>query len=391
MQRIDRPPPAHPLLAGLAAFTPLAIDLYLPALPQIAEELSASEASVQVSVSVYLAGLFVGMLLFGPLSDKYGRKRLVLGGIALYALASLGCALAETVDDLLNWRFIQATGGAASAMLMRTIVRDLFSLAESARALSLMFLITMIAALAAPVLGSLVLVVGSWRWLFVGLAAFAAALFCLFARMVPETHHGESRGSSLATVFRAYALVVAEPRAMGYILCASLCFAGMFAYIAVSPFVFIEFFGLSPRAYALVFAANIAGVMALTFVNARWVGLVGPQRMLRHAAVPLLASCAVLLLSAAFGIYGFWMIAGGLFGFVSCTGVLGANCTASLMSLFPENAGAATGLAVAAQFGLAALMSTAASGLYDGTPFAMTLMVALCGLASIAALTLTKQ
>ncbi len=391
MTQLAHPRRLIPLLACMQAFTPLSIDLYLPALPTIATDLTASEASVQLTVSSYLTGLFIGMLFFGPLSDKYGRRQLLLGGIALYILACLGCALAESVGSLFYWRFTQAIGGAAASILGRAIVRDIFPLREAAGVLSLMHLITMIAALTAPILGSLVLLAGSWRWLFFGLIAFATLLLCLCAWKIPETHHGDSRDSTITAVFRAYASIAIEPRALGYILCMSLCFAGMFAYIAVSPFVFIDFFGLSPSRYAMIFAANISGVILLTTANARLVGRLGPQQMLYAVAALLGAASITLALSAALDINRFWIIVIGLFGFVSCTGTLGANCTASLMNLFPDNAGAAAGLAVATQFGLGALMSTVASRLYDGGPFAMTLTVSLCGFGSVAALYLTTR
>jgi DHA1 family bicyclomycin/chloramphenicol resistance-like MFS transporter len=364
--------------------------MYLPALPGIAESLATSEASVQLSISSYLAGLFLGMLFFGPLSDKFGRRKLLLGGIVIYILACLGCAMARAVDSRVIWRFIQALGGATASILSRAIVRDIFPLREAASALSTMHLITMIAALVAPILGSFPLLAGSWRWLFVVLIAFAAVQLWLAASKIPETHHGDSRNSSLLKVFQAYGFIGSERRALGYILCMSLSFAGMFAYITGSPFVFINYFGLSPSHYALVFAANIAGVMVLASLNARWVVRVGPQEMLYAACALCVISSGCLLLSGTLAIGGFWLIFAGLFGYVSCTGLVGANCTASLMTQFPDNAGAAAGLAVALQFGLGAVMSTLVSMLYDGTPFAMTLTVGLCGLGSLAALTLTR-
>lgn len=379
-----------PLLAGLQAFGPLSVDLYLPALPLIAGDLATTEASVQLSVSSFLAGLFLGMLFLGPLSDRFGRRKLLLIGITLYILACLGCAMAGSVESLINWRFIQALGGAAASILGRAIVRDIFPLNEAARALSSMHLITMVAALMAPILGSLVLLAGSWRWMFLGLIVFAAVLLWLTAWKIPETHHGDSRNSSLLAAFRAYASIGTQRKALGYILCMSLCFAGMFAYITVSPFVFIDLFGLSPTRYALLFSANIVGIMAMATTNARLVGRLGPQKMLYGAAALCTVSSMALLLSGMFGIGGFWLIVIGLFGFVSCTGLVGANCTASLMTLFPESAGAAAGLAVATQFGLGAVMSTIVSGLYDNTPIAMTLTVGLCGIGSLAALALTR-
>ena len=391
MPSLKNPHRIIPLLAGLQAFSPLSLDMYLPALPQISEQLASTESRVQLSISSYLIGLFFGMLLFGPLSDKFGRRRLLLVGIFIYVIAGLGCALTDSVNNLIAWRFVQALGGAAASILARTIVRDIFELNEAAKALSNMHLITMLAALAAPVSGSVLILTASWRWLFFLLAAFASLWACLIAWKVPETHHGAGRNSSLLKLFQVYGKIGSQPRALGYILCMSLCFAGLLAYITSSPFVFMGYFEISPIHYALVFAVNITGIMLLTAINARLVGRMGPQKMLHGAAALCLFSSLTLIASGLLENPGIGLIIAGLFGYISCTGLVGANCTASLMSQFPDNAGAATGLAIAAQFGLGALMSLIVGKLYDGTPFAMTLIVGLCGLGAMAALRLTHK
>ena len=388
---LNKPHRLIPLLAGLQAFAPLSIDLYLPALPRIAENLATSQSNIQLTISSYLVGLFIGMLFFGPLSDKYGRKKLLIGGIVVYLLACVGCLLAQTAPGLIGWRLVQALGGASASVLGRAIVRDVFPLNESARALSLMHLITMIAALLAPLLGSAVLLIASWRWLFAGLLAYAAVLLLLTVSKIPETRAGDAGEVSVLDVFRAYLSIGSEPRALGYILCMSICFAGMFAYITVSPFVFIEYFSLSPQQYALIFSGNIAGVMLLATANARLVRTVGPQRMLYWGGGFCASAGLLLLIAGAVGTGSPWPIILGLFCYVSCTGLLGANCTASLMALYENNAGAAAGLAVATQFGLSAAVSTFASALYDGTPAALTLVVGVCGLCSLLALALTRE
>lgn len=379
------------LLAGLQAFSPLSIDMYLPTLPQIAEELATSDARVQQSITSYLAGLFLGMLLFGPLSDKYGRRKLLLGGMAIYILACIGCATADSANSLIAWRFVQAIGGAAASILARTIVRDVFPQRKSAAVLSTMHLITMIATLAAPILGSFFLIVGSWRWLFITLTVFATLWLMLIAWKIPETHHGSSRSTSILKAFKAYLAIGGQRRALGYILCMSLCFAGMFTYITGSPFVFIDYFGLSPIQYALLFGSNIIGIMILTSINAKFVEHLGPEKMLFYGSLLCAGSSLTLILVGTFLPNGFWLLAISIFAFVSCSGMFGANCIAILMAQFPANAGAAVGLAVAVQFGLGAIMSFLVGVLYEGTPFAMALIVSLCGFGSVAALLLTRE
>ncbi|BAU74885.1 Bcr/CflA family multidrug efflux MFS transporter [Metapseudomonas furukawaii] len=379
------------LLAALVAFAPLSIDMYLPSLPTLAGELGASERQVQHSISVFLVGLCLGMLFYGPLSDRYGRRPLLLGGILLYVVASLGCALVRSADQLLLWRGLQALGGAAASVLARTIVRDLFPLQQSARVLSLMHLVTMLATLVAPLLGSWLMQLAGWRSIFVGLLGFAALCALAVWCWVPETHRGEARGHSLASAFAAYLSILRQPRAVGLMLCMELSFAGMFAYITASPFVFIERFGFSPSQYALLFGANIAGVIVATFLNARLVGPLGPEIMLRRGSVVSALAGLWLLLAATQPALGWWGVALGLLLYVSVTGMLGANAIASLMALFPQRAGAAAALAVAGQFGLGALASGAVGLLHDGSAWPMCLVVALCGLGAFLSLRLAVR
>ena len=379
------------LLAALVAFAPLSIDMYLPSLPELARDLAASDTEVQHSISVFLVGLCLGMLFYGPLSDRFGRRPLLLGGIALYVIASVGCALAADSGQLLVWRGVQAIGGAAASVLARAIVRDLFPLKEAARVLSLMQLVTMLATLAAPLLGSYLMQVAGWRSIFILLLIFAAICALVVWVKVPESHRGESRGHSLGSAFAAYLTILGNPQALGVMLCMGLSFAGMFAYITGSPFVFIEHFGFSPQQYALLFGTNIAGVMVVTFLNASLVGRLGPNSMLLGGSTVSAMAGTSLLLAANIAAVGWPGIALSLLLFVSVTGMLGANCVASLMALYPQRAGAAAALAVAGQFGLGALASGVVGVMHDGTPWPMSCVVAFCGVGSFSALRLADR
>ncbi|MDU9394747.1 Bcr/CflA family multidrug efflux MFS transporter [Pseudomonas japonica] len=368
------------LLAALVAFAPLSIDTYLPSLPAIASDLGADAAHVQLTISLFLAGLCLGMLVYGPLSDRYGRRPLLLGGMGLYLLATVGCMFAGSVEQLVAWRFFQALGGAAASVLARAIVRDLFPLGEAAKVLSLMHLVTMLATLVAPLLGSLLMDLSGWRTVFLALLLFCAICLLASAWKISETHAPEQRGESLGKVFLAYWQIARQPLALGYILCMGLAFGGMFAFITASPFVYMEYFGVSPRGYAWLFGLNIAGIIVMTLINARFVGRLGPLRMLALGA-SLAGVAALGLLAAGLGGWGgLALIVAWVVLYVSVTGLLGANCVASLLALYPRQAGAAAGLAVACQFALGAGFSATVSALADGTPRPMCLTLAVAGL-----------
>ncbi len=367
------------LLAALVAFAPLSIDTYLPSLPMIASDLGADAAGVQLTISLFLVGLCLGMLVYGPLSDRYGRRPLLLGGMVLYLVATVGCMLATTVEQLVLWRFFQALGGAAASVLARAIVRDLFALGEAARVLSLMHLVTMLATLVAPLLGSVLMEIRGWRTVFFGLLLFGAC--CLFASAwkIAETHPPQHRGESLAKVFAAYWQIARQPLALAYILCMGLAFGGMFAFITASPFVYMEFFRVSPSGYAWLFGLNVVGIIVMTLINARFVGRLGPLRMLALGAALAGLAAIWLLVTGLSGWGGLAAIVAGVVVYVSVTGLMGANCVASLLALYPRQAGAAAGLAVACQFALGAVFSAAVSALADGTPEPMCLTLALAG------------
>lgn len=387
---------AHPkrlilLLAALVAFGPLSIDMYLPSLPLIARDLGAPEARVQLTIGVFLAGLCLGMLAYGPLSDRFGRRRLLLGGIALYLAASLGCALAGEVEHLLAWRLLQALGGAAASVLARAIVRDLFPVGDAARVLSLMHLVTMFATLVAPLLGGYLMLLAGWRSLFLMLMAFAGLCLAAVALKIPETHPPQARSHSLAAAFIAYGHLALRPRALGYILCMGSCFAGMFAFITASPFVYIGHFGVSPQGYGWLFGLNIAGIIVATAANARLVGRLGPRRLLFLGALVAATAGSALALLVTLGLGGLPAIVVCVVLYVSVTGMLGANCLASLLAEFPQRAGAAAGLAVATQFGLGTAASALVGSFYDGTPLPMALVMGGCGAGCLVAATFARR
>jgi len=363
------------LLGALVAFGPLSIDLYLPALPAMAAGLAASAEAVQLTITVFLAGFSVGMLFYGPISDRYGRRTVLLSGIAIFALASLACVLALAVEQLIVARFLQALGGGAASVLARAVVRDVYTPTEAIRKLSLMAMVTAIAPLLAPILGSVLLDHFGWRGTFGALLVWGLLSLLVVWFQLPETLPAECRGQlSLASAFAAYGRLLCDPAAVGLLLAGGMSFAAMFAYITGGPFYFIELHGYSPLAFSLLFAANALGIFTANFLN---------SRLVRRQGAAVMAG-----VGSGFGFVGallLWVASGvgdalpavlaGLFIVVSMTGLLGANCVGLLMARYPQNAGAAAALFGASQFGLGMLASATISYFHDPNGRAMAWVI----------------
>jgi len=355
------------LLGALVAFGPLAIDLYLPALPAIAGGLAATPEAVQLSITVFLAGFGLGMLFYGPISDRYGRRKVMLSGIALFVVASLACMLATGVEQLIVARFVQALGGGAASVLARAVVRDVYAPAEAIRKLSLMAMVTAIAPLLAPLLGSLLLGWFGWRGTFAAVLAWGLLSFAVVWWQLPETLPAERRGAlPLSAAFAAYLHLLRDPVAIGLLLAGGMSFAAMFAYITASPFYFIELQRFSPTAYGALFAANALGIFAANYLNSRLVKARGAAAMAGIGSACGFAGAVLLALAIAQPDCVAAVVAG-LFVVVSMTGLLGANCVGLLMARYPQNAGAAAALFGSSQFGLGMWASAAVSYHHDGS------------------------
>lgn len=365
------------LLGTLAAVGPLSIDLYLPALPAIAVGLSATLEIVQYSITVFLAGFSFGMMFYGPISDRYGRRSIMLTGIALYIFASLVCMLATGAEQLIVGRFLQAIGGGAAAVLARTVIRDIYPPIEAIRRLSLMAMVTAIAPLIAPIIGSLLLGLFGWRGTFLPLVLWGAISFVMVLTQLAETHPLERRSQlSLGRAFAIYADLLFDPYAMGLIFAGGMSFAAMFTYITASPFYFIEVQHFSPTVYGLSFAANALGIFAANYANSRLVRNLGPIPMVGIGSALSVCGALILLVCIPRPDTLPWVIFG-LFLVVSMTGLQGANCVGLLMARYQKNAGAAAALFGASQFGLGMWASAVVSHQQDATGQAMAWVIGL--------------
>jgi len=297
------------LLGALTALGPMSIDMYLPALPAIEQDLSAPAGTVGLTLAAFFIGMALGQLFYGPVSDRFGRKPPLYFGLALYIVASIACASANTITELIMLRFLQALGGCAGPVLARAIVRDRCSARESARAFSMLTLVMGLAPILAPVLGGWLLILMGWRWLFAALAAFGVlCLLCLHWRLA-ETHTPRPQEPlMLGSVLRGYGRLAINPTFLGYTLSGGLVMAGMFAYITGSPYVFIELHHLSPQQYSMVFGANASMFIGASQINAQLLKRIDLTVILRRALwIPPLACAALLLLSLS-AAANWWML-----------------------------------------------------------------------------------
>ena len=375
-----------PVLAMLAAFGPLSIDMYLPSLPAIGREFGASAGYVQLTLSAFFVGFGIGQLLYGPLSDRYGRRPMLLFGVSVYLAASAGAAFAPDIGALTAARFFQALGGGAATVIARASVRDRHSGAEAARMLSTLMLIMGAAPLLAPSLGAQVLQFADWRAIFLLLAGWGALALLAVAFLLPETRPAELRvRSGLGSIFVNYARLVSERQTLGCALASGGAFAGMFAYISGTPFVFMEVFGLSPRTYGLLFAVHVVAIMAGAFTNRRLVGRFGPAGMMARGTRLLLAAGLTLILAVLLLPGSLAAIVAALLCFMFALNLIAANTIVIATADKPELAGTVIALIGAGHFALGTLSGLAVGQFHDGTALPLALTVAACGLVSFSA------
>jgi DHA1 family bicyclomycin/chloramphenicol resistance-like MFS transporter len=373
------------LLGSLSAMGPLAIDMYLPTMPSIARNLHTDMPSVQRTLSSYFVGLAIGQLIYGTLSDRLGRKRPMLFGLAVFALASVGCALATSVEALMVLRFLQALGGCAEMVISRAVVRDRFDGRESTRVFASLMLVMGAAPIVAPLLGGFFVVHGGWRTSFWLLAAVACACFitvCVNLReslpLARRLVHGP------AEISRVFASLVRHKHFMAHTLASSLLLTGLFAYVGSSSFVFIELFHVSPQWFWAIFGANAAGLIGSSQINGRLSQRIAPHIILRRALVIAVIAGGVLLISSAvawpdrFRWAHYITFFPALFIYMSTAGFIFPSATALAMGPQGRIAGNASALLGFLQFLISGCGTWLVSALYDGTarPMAMLMLAA---------------
>lgn len=346
------------VLGALVALGPLTIDMYLPALPRIADELGVSSSVAQLTLTGTLAGLALGQLIVGPLSDSLGRRRPLMGGIALHMLASLVCLFAPNIEVLSLARGLQGMGAAAAAVVAVAVVGDLFDDSAAATVMSRLMLILGVAPIVAPSLGAAVLLKASWHWVFAVLIVLAGALLLVAALALPETLPvGNRRPLQVRSIAATYLSLLRDLRFVALVVVGALGMAGLFAYIAGAAFVLQGRHGLDQQTFALVFGAGAIAFVAATQVNVLLLRRFSPQRILLWAlaaATVVGASFIVLSVTHTGGIYGFLVP---VWAVLAMMGFVIPNAPAVALSRHHEAAGTAAALLGAAQFGVGAAIA----------------------------------
>lgn len=382
------------LLGSLIALGPLSIDLYLPALPALADDLDAGPSSVQLTLTGVLVGLGLGQLLVGPLADIYGRRRPLLIGISAHVVASLLCAAAPTIEALDALRVLQGAGAAAASVVAMAVVRDLFTGSAAAAVISRLIMVMALAPVLAPSLGSAVLEVGSWRTVFVVLAGLGALIGLIAAVGLTESLPADRRSApGFRSTLRAYATLLRDPVLVGFMLIASLTLSAVFAYVSGASFVLQDGFGVDEQTFGILFGLGAVGLLIASHVNVLLLRRFTPAVILSTALVVAALAATALLVNAVTGAGGLLGILSPIWVVLAMVALSGPNATALALAAHGHRAGAAAALLGAAQFTIGAAAAPLAGMGEAGSavPMAATMATSLVLAAALAPVVLRRR
>ena len=372
------------ILGFLTAIGPLSIDMYLPAFPDIARSLNTSVAHVTLSLSSFFIGISFGQLLYGPLLERFGRKKPLYAGLCIYLLASLGCAFAASVNALIFLRLLQALGGCVGMVASRAMVRDLFDVKENAKIFSTLMLVVAVSPIIAPTLGGYITAALGWHYVFVMLIIIAILILTGIYFFLPETKKPDPAFSlKPLPILKSYGSVITHPQFYTYALTAAISAAAIYAYIGGSPHVFMELFHVNERQYGWIFALIAMGLIGASQLNSVLLKNYTSEQIIKVALRCQTIIGAVMVLMTVFGWGDLFVIIFFIFIFLCCQGFVFPNASALSLASFGHNAGSASALLGGIQMGIGAGTSALVSLLQNNTALPMTGVMACCAVTAL--------
>lgn len=342
-----------PLLASIVAITPFAVDLYLPAMPVIAQHFNSSIAAVQNSLSVYLAGYACGLILFGPLADIIGRRKLAIFGLTLFSLFSFALPLSQTIDQFIGLRFAQAFCGSAATVVVPGIIRQFYG-KNTAKGMSYVSMIMMFAPMLAPTIGSAILVIANWQAMFYFLGIYSLIILIASVAKLPEMIKNDEPDIDKVSFFGNYKVVLSNKAARKYILSSMLVSLAFFAYLTAIPFVYLEVYKTSEFVFSFLFGINVVALMMAQLINTRCVGKHGSEKMLLSGLFVALISATTLVVVNILELSLFWTVIS-ILPLMGSISLIAVNSDSLILLTFTNQTGTATAVIGTLRFGIGAL------------------------------------
>lgn len=364
------------ILSALMAMTSLSIDIYLPAMPAMRHVL---HGNVELTITGFLIGFSIAQIFWGPVSDKYGRRKPLFMGLILFVIGSVGCALSQTMFEIVLWRVIQALGACTGPMLSRAMIRDMYGQTRAAEMLSTLMIVMAIAPIAGPLIGGQLLVVSSWHSIF-WLLAIIGVLLIFAVYTLPETLPEERKNKGdLSSAFSKYKLLIKNRQFMVYTFCVTFFYIGIYAFITGSPLVYIQYFGVKPENYGYLFGINMLGIAGLSMLNRKLVRKYSLNFLLKAATTVAMTAGLVLLILGMFGTGSILGVIIPVFVIFSTNGIIAACTNAAALDKVPKMAGAGAALLGSLQYGSGIISSLllAVFATHDGNPWTMSWIIAL--------------
>jgi len=380
------------ILGTLSAISPFSIDMYLPGFPAIARDLNTTVAKVQLSLSSFFIGISIGQLLYGPLLDRFGRKKPLYFGLTLYLASSIGCTFAHSVEALILFRFLQALGGCVGMVAARAMIRDIFPVTEIAKVFSLLMLVIGVSPLLAPTIGGYVTAIFGWHYVFIILTAMSALILAAVHFALPESREPDKTMSlKPKPILNSFFTVLKHPQFYTYTLTGAIAASGLYAYIAGSPYIFMEIFKVSEQQYGWIFAFIAVGIIGASQLNTILLRRFLSENIIVGALICQAITGSILLLGAYYGFTGLISTVFLIFIFLCCQGFSFPNSSALALTPFSRNAGTASALMGSIQMALGAFASVMVSVLSNHTALPMTGVMALCAVSSLVVLLTGKR